>query len=786
MAFNYEYPYTDAQRYNDDWLINKVKELSLDWIETSGKWTETQEAWEELKSYITDYFNNLDVQEEINEKLEAMKADGSLFNIIRPLFDEYQQAIDVLSARMDTFTALGEGSTTGDAELADIRVDYTGHTWSTAGDAVRGVTSQLSSDIVDLNKGKHIKNYTDNMAINIAGDRVIVDEYILSDKIMVSAGASVEYISHFQSSTYVICEFDSDDNFTAYWNVRSIDGNSRKLTTTDKCAYLRATFLKNYFVDDGVVVNGEYVYKPINIDIYGTKENHEEIANINNKWVDVGFTKPTILNKNSGIKYADGSEMVTYNETYTSDYIPVKGGEVVILPTFTIQNPSTELGHAFFDINKNFVSGVPSKGGFDSLGYELNPYIVPENACYIRLTVWDTEFFDISNSKDECVVITDWASKLWCESYNVKSAITLDRTNWIATSRNYILKEEEIEGVKYLYHSNNLGVTWKSLENIVGNITFVHWFSDGTCLICGTDKAYYTKDWSVLTQTNVYDFDGTEFVGVEGATSFYSAFDINSQYYEYDGKEFMVWGDYGGLNGYISRVWYTEDNGQTLNCILKNNESIVSDSVLSVRHFHHCVFDKYDKCLWITCGDAYTENRIVRGVLIDGTWKFSNFAIGNQFKMGQIMYDETYLYFVTDYTDTERPTGIVTVPKNRVHDITSYSYLYADMDSTPFTAYFSDDNGNRLLMPDGIGYKKLWVAKDDFNFELKEIDFSDGKNLAIGVPIGTNYNGDLLVRAYNGYNYDTEAFILNGTQTYNLSNALRNAGYKDFGKRKTI
>ena len=27
MAYNYEYPYTDANRYNADWLLNKMKEL---------------------------------------------------------------------------------------------------------------------------------------------------------------------------------------------------------------------------------------------------------------------------------------------------------------------------------------------------------------------------------------------------------------------------------------------------------------------------------------------------------------------------------------------------------------------------------------------------------------------------------------------------------------------------------------------------------------------------------------------------------------------------------------
>ena len=27
MAYNYEYPYTDPNRYNDDWLLNKMKDL---------------------------------------------------------------------------------------------------------------------------------------------------------------------------------------------------------------------------------------------------------------------------------------------------------------------------------------------------------------------------------------------------------------------------------------------------------------------------------------------------------------------------------------------------------------------------------------------------------------------------------------------------------------------------------------------------------------------------------------------------------------------------------------
>lgn len=60
-----------------------------------------------------------------------------------------QTDMAALEARMDTFTHLEEGSTTGDAELADIRVGYEGTQYATAGAAVRGQVGQLSSEIVD-------------------------------------------------------------------------------------------------------------------------------------------------------------------------------------------------------------------------------------------------------------------------------------------------------------------------------------------------------------------------------------------------------------------------------------------------------------------------------------------------------------------------------------------------------------------------------------------------------------------------------------------------------------
>ena len=160
MSFENKYPYTDFHELNLDWFLAEFKKVT-------NKVTSLDATVQEFTAFVTNYFNNLDVQEEINKKLDEMYASGELSALIENLFSDFEDEINdeisaqntvisgqnsritTLEGRMDTFSTLTEGSTTGDAELADIRVGANGVTYPSAGDAVRGQFSELSDELKD-------------------------------------------------------------------------------------------------------------------------------------------------------------------------------------------------------------------------------------------------------------------------------------------------------------------------------------------------------------------------------------------------------------------------------------------------------------------------------------------------------------------------------------------------------------------------------------------------------------------------------------------------------------
>ena len=210
----HEYPYTDAHELNLDWFLARFKEYYEHITEQDQKITTMEETVEQFTTFVTNYFDNLDVQQEINNKLDAMAASGELQAMLQPYFDGFvaavndqintqNQRITALDARMDTFTHLTDGSTTGDAELADIRVGFNSITYPTAGDAVRACDTLINDKLTEVSNAATVVDYDSYFLRNVnwtsgymnkAGNVSPSSSYHYSDPISVSEGDVIKII----------------------------------------------------------------------------------------------------------------------------------------------------------------------------------------------------------------------------------------------------------------------------------------------------------------------------------------------------------------------------------------------------------------------------------------------------------------------------------------------------------------------------------------------------------------------------------------------------------------
>lgn len=221
------------------------------------------QAYNDLQNYVNTYFNNLDVQEEINNKLDVMAEDGTLDTILLPYFNAYTEAtnevidgrfetqdnkIAVLEARMNTFASLPDGSTAGDAELLDIRVGANGVTYPSAGAAVRGQVTDLLNDFNSLVKNSLTFAYglvdTVNFGISSAGKWTTSTNqrsYTLPldgiKKIRITANSTGDIIAFLNTYNPVVNE--SVDFATGYTARESLSANETKeYTITNGMNYM--------------------------------------------------------------------------------------------------------------------------------------------------------------------------------------------------------------------------------------------------------------------------------------------------------------------------------------------------------------------------------------------------------------------------------------------------------------------------------------------------------------------------------------------------------------------
>ena len=103
--FDNKYPYTDYHELNLDWFMGEFKKLVAEWEETKGEWNT-------LHDYVQNYFDNLSVQTEIDNKINAMILDGTFADIVSPFVTSALPALvagqlpDVVAAQISSVVAV--------------------------------------------------------------------------------------------------------------------------------------------------------------------------------------------------------------------------------------------------------------------------------------------------------------------------------------------------------------------------------------------------------------------------------------------------------------------------------------------------------------------------------------------------------------------------------------------------------------------------------------------------------------------------------------------------------
>ena len=90
-------PYTNFHELNQDWFLNEFNKLVEQWKAMQKNFDSLQDAFNDLKNYVQDYFKNLDVQDEIDNKLNEMANDGSLAKIFVPYLNNINSPVVVNS-----------------------------------------------------------------------------------------------------------------------------------------------------------------------------------------------------------------------------------------------------------------------------------------------------------------------------------------------------------------------------------------------------------------------------------------------------------------------------------------------------------------------------------------------------------------------------------------------------------------------------------------------------------------------------------------------------------------
>lgn len=363
--------------------LNAIQIRVVDNNKALVSFTETVRAGKSMK-----FDDNAEAQQEtlIEQLLTKMgESDGNMKieRAERIAGDENEKAerkaeIDVERQRINNLAKLQEGSTTGDAELADIRVGADGKNYENAGDAVRGQVTALKEDLNEnivylnnLNNYKTIDNYNNAIFLNgfeIGG--------------ITSSGGNIT------ASNYSIRTIDYITAYGKHYFEHDIEiGIEIFKYSTDK------VFEKRIIIDFAFEFEGDKLYK-----LLFYNKNNKAIKRVNEILHKVFVLSEPSLPIEDVKKKMENERTFLINENLVNPvsiehgYYQRGNGEFIldeafrcckvpVFPEGTYYIKNKDLIVTFYDKNKKFLTSIPEHT------LKQNIVTVPENCFYMGTSV---------------------------------------------------------------------------------------------------------------------------------------------------------------------------------------------------------------------------------------------------------------------------------------------------------------------------------------------------------------------------------------------------------------
>lgn len=271
--------YTDFDDVDPN-VLHQISDLT-EWIRTKGKGSDVREIIAQLFERTW-----LEATKEGNANMEVAKARG-IFNTLSERLNSIAADVSISSGRLDGLSVLKAGSTTGDAELVDIRAAFNGNSYQNAGTAVR----KQMEDIIAI-----MSNYVHVISEQLLESNKTVDGIYSHNTTNVTMGTAAGYVAykpfrvvkgqsyHLWNIALYFSKIQYDDGSISMLSESSSPMSVSTPWTPQKSGYLYVTITKpNYDAGTFGISNGPRSWQKYNennsyIDNYDESSQYEIVV----------------------------------------------------------------------------------------------------------------------------------------------------------------------------------------------------------------------------------------------------------------------------------------------------------------------------------------------------------------------------------------------------------------------------------------------------------------------------------------------------------------------------